>query len=707
MAKVVLIGADLEENLALLYLDAALANQGHECHRLAFNSIGDTESVVGRVLDLDPDLVGLSMVFTLRSREFADLADRLRQKGCNAHITCGGHFASFNSRRLLGAVPALDSVVLGEGEVTLSELASRIDDPQSVAGLVLRSGGGCISTERRPAIEDLEQLPWPKRERYREAYLGRPIANMLSSRGCYGSCRYCSIRAWHRILGTGFRTRPVSSVANEMADLYHRLGVRIFNFHDDNFFLPRPADAIRRFRDLRKELDRRSVGRVAVAVKARPDSIRVDTLDAALDLGLFRVFLGIENGADTALKFLGRGSTAAINGAALDLVRETGIHAAFNLLLFNPSSTLPEIAANLEFLEANADFPLNFCRTEVYAGTPIEAELRDRGRLRGDWWGFDYRIDDPRVEALFSILHHAFKQRNFAEDGLHHLGMQVAYLHSLRSHFEPGETTRDMDWDARAFVRAVNLDTLNHLRRALAWAWEGEESDVQSGASEFADDLRARVDASRSELESRGRDLATTLESLKTTDSGRWGFGFVRSAAAAATTLALLETGMTGCTGDRDQAQTVPTVTVPPSPTPHSIRILPPGEPAEPASSDVEIRVHQRFVSGGQVAWMESFERWTRGGSDGDESGSIDQSIRFRMVAVTVTINDQGRVIALRPLSPNPFPEDLLLLTRDLLSTVRFDPGDGNAEAELVLYEGRRFHMCEYAAMPPPSAPTG
>ena len=488
--------------------------------------------------------------------------------------------------------------------------------------------------------------------------------------------------------------------ADEMADLYHRLGVRIFNFHDDNFFLPRPADAVRRFRDLRKELDRRSVGRVAVAVKARPDSIRADTLEAALDLGLFRVFLGIENGADTALKFLGRGSTAGINGAALELVRKAGIHAAFNLLLFNPSSTFPEIAANLEFLKANADVPLNFCRTEVYAGTPIETELRDRGRLRGDWWGYDYRIDDPRVEALFSVLHHAFKQRNFAEDGLHHLAMQVAYLHSLRAHFDPGETTRDMDRGARSFVRAVSLDTLNHLRRALAWAREEDESHLRFGANEFADDLRARIDASRSKLESRGRDLATALESLKTTESGRWGFGFVRSAAAAATTLALLETGMTGCAESPEGPSPSQRAVSSPNPASDPVQV-PKADAPTRASREMEMKANHAYTRAAVRVWRGAFKEWQESRKWMGLRSERERA-HMKRVFVKVVISPEGRISAIRPVEPDPFPLSLLELTKDVLAEVEFPPGDGVSEVLIDLY-GLRYHMFEMVAIPPAS----
>jgi coproporphyrinogen III oxidase-like Fe-S oxidoreductase len=92
-----------------------------------------------------------------------------------------------------------------------------------------------------------------------------------------------------------------------MAVLYHEHGVRIFNFHDDNFFLPSREDNLRRFAALRSLLDEQGVGRIAIQVKARPDSIDEEVVRSLLDLGLFRVFLGVESNAVAGLRTLGRG----------------------------------------------------------------------------------------------------------------------------------------------------------------------------------------------------------------------------------------------------------------------------------------------------------------------------------------------------------------------------------------------------------------
>ena len=116
------------------------------------------------------------------------------------------------------------------------------------------------------------------------------------------------------------------------------------------------------------------------------------------EFGLFRVFLGIEAGTADSLRRIGHGQTPAQNERALEIVNRLDLHACFNLLLLNPDSTLEDFRANVAFLRGHCGNPMNFCRTEIYAGTPLELKLRREGRLLGDYWGYGYRI----CEATFS-----------------------------------------------------------------------------------------------------------------------------------------------------------------------------------------------------------------------------------------------------------------------------------------------------------------
>jgi len=158
-----------------------------------------------------------------------------------------------------------------------------------------------------------------------------PICDMLSSRGCFANCHFCSISAWHkRMGGPRLRQRSVEDVAAEMAYLYHRLGVRLFNFHDDNFFLPSRAASIARFEAMGRRMREAGIRRAGVQIKARPDSVDRETVAVLKELACFRVFLGVESNAVAGLKALGRGLSREQTARPLDILLEADLHVTFN-----------------------------------------------------------------------------------------------------------------------------------------------------------------------------------------------------------------------------------------------------------------------------------------------------------------------------------------------------------------------------------------
>ncbi len=516
--KVALVGAELEENLALRYMAAALEGKGHEVELIPFNRETDIPAAVAHVAAYNPDITGLSMVFTGRAREFCRLAQALREEGYQGHLIAGGHFACLNCERLLSDFPAFDSVALGEGEEIICALADQLDNPSQVAGLCYRTRDGAIDINPSAGNpENLDALPFPKRTTFQN-YFGQPIANILSSRGCYRDCAFCSINAWYKQGGgKKFRLRSIENLVAEMKELYFRHGIRIFNFHDDNFFHPHPDTAVQRFDQLRAALRREGIEGIAFAVKARPDSITPEAISILDDLGLFRVFLGVENASVRGLRHLNRKCNLEEILNALKILNDFDIHIAYNLLMFEPDTLLADILINLRFMERHMENPFNFCRAEVYAGTGLEGKLRQENRLLGDYFGFDYRIKDPRSEAFHQIANYAFFDRNFDDMGLHYLNMQVDFLFQVLRRFQPELLTMTLRGAVRNFVKETNLDTYQCLCQIYDFVVDcppGEDIAIRA----FAKEMRQRVDAKSSELKAKGEFL---LHWLEETNAGR------------------------------------------------------------------------------------------------------------------------------------------------------------------------------------------
>jgi anaerobic magnesium-protoporphyrin IX monomethyl ester cyclase len=401
-------------------------------------------------------------------------------------------------------VPAIDSVGLGEGESLMCALAAGFPRMEGIAGLVWRSPDGRIvrnPTAERPA--DLDALAEPVRKVPFDACLGMPIAQMLGSRGCTHACDFCSIASWYRLCGGArFRLRSVAKLANEMARLYRR-GARIFNFHDDNFVLGSSAATTGRVRALAAALAERNVGRIAMAIKARPGSVGEELFGELRDIGVFRVFLGIEAGTNKSLADLGRRQTVNENEQALRILNRLDFFVCFNLLMLNPDSTLEDFAADVAFLRRHPDNAMSFCRTEIYAGTPLEKRLRSSGRLRGDYWGYDYRIADPRAQEVFDVVFPAFRERVFGETSAHAMTTIIDHEHRILAHFFG--TTLELRRAVRDYVREVNLNSVEHLEDGVAAVRSGFRSDA--ARAECREELTRRVGADDQRLWAMGQQL--------------------------------------------------------------------------------------------------------------------------------------------------------------------------------------------------------
>ncbi len=494
--RVTLVGADLEENLGLGMIAASLSDAGHTVAIVPFDEAEERESVARRVLAARPDLVGLGVQFQHRAFDFLALSRRLRALGFTGHLTCGGQFPTMAYREVLERPNGVDSVVLHEGEQTVRELADALvrgAPLRAIRGLAIRVDGVATRSEGRP-LGELDRLPFPTRYRPHSRHLGVPFVPIMGSRGCWGSCAYCSITTFYRDArahggGKTLRRRSPENVAAEMALLSHAAGGPcIFCFHDDNFFEPRPRDTLARVRAIREALDGFGVGSIGMIGKCRPDTVEPKLLRELRALGVIRLYIGIENASQRGADHLGRRTQNRRISEALRAAEEAGIFTCYNLLLFEPEATLDDVAENVAFIRAHATHPVNFCRAEPYYGTPLHRRLAEASAISGSYLGFDYRLVDDRAELLFRVCAAAFRERNFAPLGVGNRTMGLGYAAKVLEQFHAprgdSPAARIAQAEVAALVRRateltrqISLETAELLERALVLAREVDLGD--------------------------------------------------------------------------------------------------------------------------------------------------------------------------------------------------------------------------------------
>ena len=516
--NVLLVGPDFEENLSLGYLVSSLRTAGHDVTFAAFDRPTDADRVLAAIAGAD--LVGLSMCFQVRAREFIALARAIKAARPKLGIVAGGHYASCAAEALLAHHPEIDLVVLHEGERTLVEIADlgtiESERLESIRGIVYRAGAEIRTTAARPMVKDLDTLPLPDRSGRVRTQAGVPVAYLLGSRGCIGSCTYCCITTLHRLApGKCFRRRSPERIADEMATLYRERGIRQFVFHDDNFLVPSPARNHERFEALAKALDSRGVRDIGLVIKCRPQDADESVLRRLRDMGLLRIFFGVETGTPVGLRCLNRQHTVKGSERILDLCRNLGISAQFTIMVFHPEATTATIRDDVAFMRRHAHHALAFCRAEIYAGTPLEQLMIAEGRARGDYLARVYSYRDPSVELLCNLWLRIFAARCTDSHGILNLAIGMNYRAAVIRRFYHRPGVQSLVGRIEAFCREVNSDSLDRFE-ALVEACAGRADLSDPVAEEAVRDIACGEADSRRLLEPEAQAIIRAIDAFAT-----------------------------------------------------------------------------------------------------------------------------------------------------------------------------------------------
>lgn len=413
------------ESLALGYLTAALEHHAFsvdwingELERLGPEEIADR--ITG---GQQTSLIGISLKSQRALSAAVDIAALVKLQNPGVHVTLGGLFPSSGGEEIIAACPEIDSCVKGEGEVAIVDLASAIEKAQplsSVPGLVFRAGGEPRVSAARARVANLDALPFPARRDLEflvtHSVAGATNANMLATRGCYAACTFCSI---HQIYGDRLvMRRSPENVVAEMADLVRRFGVRRIAFIDDLFIHPSRAGIAWAFRvaDL---IDQAKLP-VKFFAEIRADTVREDLLRRLTEVGLYKMFIGMEAGVQVLLDRMDKGCTVEDNERALSVLRgNLGLRPHqinFGYIMFEPDMTLDELEGQYLWLKNSGHATVQNIqnRMNVYWGTPQFDKMKKQGRLTptaelSDRWAYDF--SDPvvgQLERVFRQFHFWF-----------------------------------------------------------------------------------------------------------------------------------------------------------------------------------------------------------------------------------------------------------------------------------------------------------
>ncbi|MFH1423763.1 MAG: radical SAM protein [Candidatus Nealsonbacteria bacterium] len=400
----------------LLYVGTLLKERGHDVRVFDVN-IKEKNSIIKKIKDIDPDLIGFSVMTTSYSvaREFHR---ELKKEVPFAYYCWGGVHAT--------ALPIetikeneLDFLVYGEGEFTMVEVCRRIggkkNSPEQgvnlsgINGVYYVEGGTIKNTLPRAFIENLDSLPIPDRSLLENFkwYLSPPgilrgkfyygITTMYASRGCPHQCIFCASKIVH---GSKIRRRSVDNVIKEMSYLKDEFGVTGIYFNDDTFATH--VVWLKEFCDRLKE----SRLNMVWGCQTRADIAQnLDILRMMKEAGCVQVDIGCESGSDRILKNLKKGITSLMILKSFENLKKVKMETFATFILGNPGETMEDVKKT-EVVAGRAPGGVSFLILVPYPGSPLfqmaldNKWFIDKNIVFDDRWT-NKQSDTPVMEASF------------------------------------------------------------------------------------------------------------------------------------------------------------------------------------------------------------------------------------------------------------------------------------------------------------------
>ena len=379
------------KSLGLAYLAASLQAAGARVAVLDGKGLGATaRELVDLIVAARPRLVG----FTAMTHELgraAALAAGVKAQAPGVLTLLGGAHANALPAETLEKFPQLDFTCQGEGEESLVELARDPGAAARVAGISWRDGARAVKGATRPAIADLDRLPFPAWE----LFPWTPHFMIYTARGCPYRCNFCM-----RAMGSRYRARSPENVVDELSMLVERHRMQSFTFEDETFMI----DRARTFRLL--ELIRaRGLSRLRWMANLHAKTVDDELAEGLAAAGCVSIGTGVESGNAEVLGRAGKGLTVDGARRAVATLKRAGLEVRTFFIFGHPhetwSTALDTVRLAAELAPAQASFGIMV----PYPDTEVAA-MAARGEggyklLSLDWADYDKYLGHAlELEAL-------------------------------------------------------------------------------------------------------------------------------------------------------------------------------------------------------------------------------------------------------------------------------------------------------------------
>lgn len=349
-----------------------------------------------------PRFLGISGTSHTRFESFR-LANEAKAYAPEIVTIYGGVHATFTGVNTLGRISDIDYVVCGEGEDTTVALLDRLcagEEPGEVCGLCYRKGEDIVQTRPAKRVTPLDSLPRPayhlldmKQYSLKMDFLDRRAISLLTSRGCYAKCSFCSASS---MFGHHVTTHSAARMLDEVEFLFSSYGYEGLKIFDSTFTMKK--DHVYEFCD---EITERRLN-FPWECEIRIGSVDRKLLERMRDAGCYYVNFGVESGSQRVLDLMRKAIRIEQAVELLGLCRSVGLKTKVFFSFGHIGETMADVEKTFEFIDKHAGEISTLASgagVRIYPGTYLEEYAVKNHLLPSNFeWSLPY--DDARLEDI-------------------------------------------------------------------------------------------------------------------------------------------------------------------------------------------------------------------------------------------------------------------------------------------------------------------
>lgn len=386
--------------LTLATLSAILKREGHTV--LARDYVADDSKedlLLKDIRNFQPHLLVMNTVAASLYNDIS-VAGLIKKENPSIFITTIGLHATALPESILDSGSCVDSVIIGEPDWTIINLAEAIQNKkplESIKNLSYISNGKITTTEMNTNWLDINSLPMPAWEffnlkKYLLPFSRKPFLLVTTSRGCPYECSFCPIWIYY---GRTPRFRAPKKIVDEIEYDIKKFSITDFLFWSESFTLNEEHVT-----EICNEILRRGL-KINWMCNSRVDNVNQKMLALMRRAGCWLIGFGVESGTQEILDRTNKKITLETIKNAIDMAHSEKLTVVGHIIIGLPEETEESIKKTINFaINSHLDFAQFYCAVPFPGSKLYEEAVRNKWLVSSNWNLFEQNhsvLDFPQI----------------------------------------------------------------------------------------------------------------------------------------------------------------------------------------------------------------------------------------------------------------------------------------------------------------------